>query len=238
MHPRQILLCTLVLCLCLAVLTACEKTPADKALTAMENGDFTTAIRWYMEAVRANPQDKTSRAGLSDARLRYAKQFAIDAVGGMHNGTVDWERLIEHLEQEGENVRMELLDAYYNLAQMYRKAGDPDRALEVLMKAAGRDPSRRIPVGKIADLVKARKDAAWGKRAFDALTQRFPEDQEVCAKFGAYLATFDLWDEAIARYRSCLKLNPGDFTYNNDVRSEIQTLEKRKQVRADRFSPQ
>lgn len=226
------------LALWLAALGACKESPLDKAKGAMERGDFTAAIQWYMDALKAAPQDKAARAGLADARLRYAKQFAIDAVRGAHNSPVDWERLLEHLEQEGDAVKMELLDAYYNLAEIYRKSGERDKTLDVLMKAIAADPSRRIPLGKINDLVKESKDAAWGKKAFEALTAKFPDDQEVCAKHGTFLGARDLWDEAIERYRRCLELNPGDFSYNNQIRMEIVTLEKRKRVRSDRTSPQ
>ena len=228
----------LALCLCAAAIPACKKSAADRARLAMEKGDFTTAIQFYMEAGKANPQDTALRAALSEARLRYAKQFAIDAVRGQHDNAVDWERLLEHLEQEGNGVKMELLDAYYSLAEIYKKGGETDKALEVLLKALTRDPSRRIPLGKIVDLIKARKDAAWGTRTFETLVQKYPDDQEICAKFGYFLGNNARWDEAINRYHSCLALNPGDFTYNNDIRMEISTLEKRRKNRADKNTDQ
>ena len=232
--PRAAL--ALAVILCLAALGACKESPLDKAKAAMEKGDFTTAIQHYMDAIKAAPQDKAVRAGLSDARLRYAKQFAIDAVRGAHNDPVDWERLVEHLEQEGDAVKMELLDAYYNIAEMRRKAGQADQALAVLMKAIGRDPSRRIPLGKISDLVKATKDTAWGKKTFEALSAKFPDDQEVCVKHAAFLGARELYDEAIDQYNKCLVLNPGDFSYNNQIRMEIVTFEKRRRARLDKTS--
>jgi len=234
---RTVIAIAALLLIALAPL-ACKQSAADKAKEAMEKGDFTAAIQWYMDALKANPQDKASRTGLSDARLRYAKQFAIDAVRGQHNNAVDWERLLEHLEQEGDNVKMELLDAYYTIAEMYRKAGEKDKAFQVLLKALARDPSRRIPLGKINDLIKGAKDGAWGRGAFETLWKQADTDTEICTKYAAYLGSIDLHAEAIDQYQKCLALNPGDFTYTNDIRMEIVTLEKRRKARAEKNASQ
>ncbi|MBI5526610.1 MAG: tetratricopeptide repeat protein [Deltaproteobacteria bacterium] len=222
----------------LVFLPACKDSPMDKAKVAVEKGDFTGAIGWYMEALKAKADDKDARAGLSDARLRYAKQFAIDAVRGAHNDPVDWERLIEHLEQEGANVKMELLDAYYNVAEMFRKAGERDKALGVLVKALASDPSRRIPIGKIADLVKQQKDPGWGRKTWESLWNGNTGDQDICVRLARQLGHMDLYDEGIAQFNKCLSLNPGDFVYNNDIRMEISTYEKRKRTAAERKTAQ
>jgi tetratricopeptide (TPR) repeat protein len=224
--------------LALVLVSSCKDSPMDKARAAVDKGDFTGAIGWYMEALKAKADDKEARAGLSDARLRYAKQFAIDAVRGAHNDPVDWERLIEHLEQEGANVKMELLDAYYNVAEMYAKAGERDKALGVLVKAIAQDPSKRIPIGKVADLVKQQKDPAWGKKTWESLWNGNANDQDVCVRLARHLGFMDLYDEGIAQFHKCLSLDPGDFTYNNDVRMEISTYEKRKRTAAERKAPQ
>jgi tetratricopeptide (TPR) repeat protein len=221
---------------CMLFAAACEKSQKEKASAAMEQGDYWTAISLYEQIAAKDPGDKAVKERLTEARLKLAKKFAIEAIQGSHPDAADWERLIAQLELCPEACKIELLDSLHVLAGIYEKSGKRDQALAILVKALARDPSRRIAVGKINDLVLATKDPVWGRQTFEKIWKMHGKDPVICIKYGRFLAANEFLGEAIVMYDKCLELGTGDFTYTNDIKLEISTLERRKKAADEKKS--
>jgi general secretion pathway protein D len=134
-----------VLVLCLGLLSACATSNARRAAQLAESQqDFDRAVVEYSKVVQADPEDRTARASLAQARLRAAQShFAIArrlaSLGKFEEALLEYQLAAELNPTDGE-VQDEMRRVRAQLRAKIAVADDGKTQLETLVKQSLQAP--------------------------------------------------------------------------------------------------
>jgi tetratricopeptide (TPR) repeat protein len=208
------------------LLFSCSKSPERLGDEAFERQDYALAIRYYMEALNKKPGDERIKNSLSNARINYARKFFIEARSGLHQSVEEWEILAQHLEEEGEKYRIDLLETYYTIARMYIEKGNSESALKYLKKAVIVEPVKKIAIGKIFDIFANIPDDKLESNIQTFLDEN-KDDLDICMKSAAFLAQRNRLERAIQVYDRCINLSSSKPALREQINMERDSVVKR-----------
>jgi len=117
------------------------------------------------------------------------------------------------------------------LAEEYKKAGDIDMAIHVLLEGLKRNPEYVIARSSLGKLLIAKGDLAGAQQEFENVVKTSPDNLMAQKKLGDLLILQDRPQDALSHYKIALSLNPddgeltclmSDIEAGQDVRSKIQ----------------
>jgi tetratricopeptide (TPR) repeat protein len=215
------------------LLFSCSKSPERLGDEAYEKQDYALAIRYYMEALNKKPGDERIKNSLSNARINYARKFFIEARSGLHQSVEEWEILAQHLEEEGEKYRIDLLEVYYAIAKMYIEKGNSESALKYLKKAVIVEPVKKIAIGKIFDIFANIPDDKLESNIQTFLDEN-KDDLDICMKSAAFLAQRNRLERAIQVYDRCINLSSSKPALREQINMERDSVVKRLEREKDK----
>jgi len=215
------------------LLFSCSKSPERLGDEAYEKQDYALAIRYYMEALNKKPGDERIKNSLSNARINYARKFFIEARSGLHQSVEEWEILAQHLEEEGEKYRIDLLETYYTIAKMYIEKGNSESALKYLKKAVIVEPVKKIAIGKIFDIFANIPDDKLESNIQTFLDENM-DDLDICMKSAAFLAQRNRLERAIQVYDRCINLSSSKPALREQINMERDSVVKRLEREKDK----
>jgi tetratricopeptide (TPR) repeat protein len=215
------------------LLFSCSKSPERLGDEAFERQDYALAIRYYMEALNKKPGDERIKNSLSNARINYARKFFIEARSGLHQSVEEWEILAQHLEEEGEKYRIDLLETYYTIARMYIEKGNSESALKYLKKAVIVEPVKKIAIGKIFDIFANIPDDKLESNIQTFLDEN-KDDLDICMKSAAFLAQRNRLERAIQVYDRCINLSSSKPALREQINMERDSVVKRLEREKDK----
>jgi len=215
------------------LLFSCSKSPERLGDEAYEKQDYALAIRYYMEALTKKPGDERIKNSLSNARINYARKFFIEARSGLHQSVEEWEILAQHLEEEGEKYRIDLLETYYTIARMYIEKGNSESALKYLKKAVIVEPVKKIAIGKIFDIFANIPDDKLEPNIQTFLDEN-KDDLDICMKSAAFLAQRNRLERAIQVYDRCINLSSSKPALREQINMERDSVVKRLEREKDK----
>jgi len=215
------------------LLFSCSKSPERLGDEAFERQDYALAIRYYMEALNKKPGDERIKNSLSNARINYARRFFIEARSGLHQSVEEWEILAQHLEEEGEKYRIDLLETYYTIARMYIEKGNSESALKYLKKAVIVEPVKKIAIGKIFDIFANIPDDKLESNIQVFLDEN-KDDLDICMKSAAFLAQRNRLERAIQVYDRCINLSSSKPALREQINMERDSVVKRLEREKDK----
>src|SRR5512143_698 len=119
------------------------------------------------------------------------------------------------------------------LAEEYKKAGDIDMAIHVLMEGLKRNPEYVIARSSLGKLLIAKGDLAGALKEFEDVVKSSPDNLMAQKKLGDLLILQNSPHDALPHYKIALTLNPddkelaslmSDIEAGRDVRSMIQVV--------------
>jgi tetratricopeptide (TPR) repeat protein len=122
------------------------------------------------------------------------------------------------------------------LAEEYKKAGDIDMAIHVLLEGLKRNPEYVIARSSLGKLLIAKGDLAGAQREFEDVVRISPDNPMAQKKLGDLFIIQNRPHEALSHYKIALSLNPDDgelaslmldIEAGRDVSSKIQVAKIR-----------
>lgn len=219
------------------LLFSCKRSLDRLGDEAMARQDYASAIRFYMEALAERPDSQKIKESLSNARIKYARRFFLEARGGLHENIEDWEILAQHLEAEGDRYRIELLETYYSIAKKYVEKGNNNAAIDVLKKAIVIEPVRKIAIGRIFDIFTNIPDTEI-ENNIRTFVDENKDDVDICTKAAAFLAQRGHLAASLEIYDRCLKLVSDRPILRDQIDMEMEIVRRRKERAEDRIRHQ
>lgn len=223
--------------LSVSLLFSCQRSLDKLGDEAMARQDYASAIRFYMEALAERPDSQKIKESLSNARIKYARRFFLEARGGLHENIEDWEILAQHLEAEGERYRIDLLETYYSIAKKYVEKGNNNAAVNVLKKAVVIEPVKKIAIGKIFDIFANIPDTEI-ENNIRIFVDENKDDIDICTKAAAFLAQRGHLASSLEMYDRCLKLVSNRPALREQIDMEREVVRRRRERAEDRIGHQ
>ena len=96
------------------------------------------------------------------------------------------------------------------LAEEYKKAGDIDMAIHVLLEGLKRNPEYVIARSSLGKLLIAKGDLAGAQKEFEDVVKISPDNLMAQKKLGDLLILQNRPHDALSHYKIALSLNPDD----------------------------
>lgn len=121
----------------------------------------------------------------------------------------DFDRAVRNLT---EALRLEprSLVAQFQLANVFRVAGDLDRAERELQKTLELSPNYNLAQRRLAEVYLARRRYVEAEAAYQKLLAQSPDDFLSHFNLGGLYVLQERWDSALAAFRKARDLKPGD----------------------------
>ncbi len=119
------------------------------------------------------------------------------------------------------------------LAEEYKKAGDVEMAIHVLLEGLKNNPEYVTARSSLGKLLLAKGDLASAQKEFEEVVKTMPDNLMAQKKLGDVFVLQDRPLDALSHYKIALSLNPGDggleslvsdIEAGRDVRTKIQGL--------------
>jgi tetratricopeptide (TPR) repeat protein len=96
------------------------------------------------------------------------------------------------------------------LAEEYKKAGDIEMAIHVLLEGLKRNPEYVIARSSLGKLLIAKGDFAGAQKEFEDVVKTSPDNLMAQKKLGDLLILQNMPHDALSHYKIALSLNPDD----------------------------
>ena len=119
------------------------------------------------------------------------------------------------------------------LAEEYKKAGDVERSIQVLMEGLKNNPGYVTARSFLGRLLFEKGDIAGAQREFEEVAKSIPDNLMAQHKLGDLYVLQDRPEDALKHYKTALSLNPGD----EEIAALVSDIEAGRDVKARLLKP-
>jgi len=160
------------------------------------------------------------------------KFFRIDLISqekSMDKGSSEIAKLTERISKDPKSK------LFVPLAEEYKKAGDLEMAVHVLLEGLEHNPGYVTAKTFLGRLLMEKGDLSGAQKEFEEVVKAVPDNLLAQRKLGDLYALQDNRSEALKHYKNALALNPGDkdfASFVSDVESGVDVRPRLQQQKA------
>jgi tetratricopeptide (TPR) repeat protein len=191
------------------------ETHSGLGVALQKSGRLAEAIAEYQRAIVLNPRFGEARANLATAREAWANELA--AAGRYKEAIGQFEQLVK------ESPAMATADTHDAMAEVWRRLGDPARALSEYVEVVRLVPASADAHNNLGSALLDANRPAEAVREFREAVRLDPTSATGHRNLGVALELVNQFDEAAQHLREALRLQP-KF---DDARAHLEELEAR-----------
>ena len=207
------------------LLVSCDFTIPYKSKEAENKGDFNSAEKILVEAIKKSPKNNKLLDNLNKLRQRWAEKILKEAIS--EKNIKKFKLATEKASAIESDIKQDLIiKINFSLVDFYKSSNDNRNVLISLIQTMSFTNNNTRVRKKLLEFLHSVEDKEWSKQAFGQILQLYRDDVEVVLSYALFLEYQKKYSDAINYYERAMYMRPGHYQSFSLIRMHVERLQK------------